>query len=58
MQTTKKEQAPTSAGNCIQYPVISYNGKHIKDVYTCITESLCSTVEFFFFTFQFVSIVY
>ena len=40
-----KEQAPRSTGKCIQYPVISYNGKHIKDVYTCITESLCSTGE-------------
>ena len=33
-----------STGNYIQYPVINHNGKeHEKNVYICITESLCCT---------------
>ena len=36
-----------STGNYIQYPVIGRNGKEYfkKNVYTCITESLCYTAE-------------
>ena len=33
-----------STGNYIQYPVINHNGKEFKkNVYICITESLCCT---------------
>ena len=35
-----KKGVQYSTGNCVQYSVMSFNGKHIKDVYTCITESL------------------
>ena len=36
-----------STGNYIQYPVINHNGKEFKkkNVYMCITESLCCTSE-------------
>ena len=36
-----------STGNYIQYPVINHNGKEYekKNVYVCITESLCCTAE-------------
>ena len=35
-----------STGNYIQYPVINHNGKvYFKNVYVCITESLCCTAE-------------
>ena len=34
-----------STGNSIQYPVINHNGKEYKNVYICITESLCCTAE-------------
>ena len=36
-----------STGNYIQYPVINHNGKEYekKNVYLCITESLCCTAE-------------
>ena len=43
-----KQQGPTySTGNYIQYPVINHNGKEYlkKNVYMCITESLCCTAE-------------
>ena len=33
-------------GNNIQYSVINYNGKDIKkNIYICMTESLCCTAE-------------
>ena len=36
-----------STGNYTQYPVINHNGKEYKEknVYICITESLCCTAE-------------
>ena len=34
-----------STGNYIQYPVINYMEKNMGNVYICITESLCYTVE-------------
>ena len=35
-----------STGNYIQYPVINHNGKkYKKNVYICITESLCCTAK-------------
>ena len=36
-----------STGNCIQYTVRNHNRKEYfkKNVYMCITESLCSTAE-------------
>ena len=36
-----------STGNYIQYPVINHNGKEYKkkNVYICVTESLCCTAE-------------
>ena len=35
-----------SPGNCIQYPVINHNGKEYKkNVYICMTESLCCTAD-------------
>ena len=36
-----------STGNYNQYPVINHNGKEYKkkNVYMCITESLCCTAE-------------
>ena len=36
-----------STGNYIQHAVINHNGKEYKkkDVYMCITESLCCTAE-------------
>ena len=36
-----------STGNYIQYPMINHNGKEYfkKNVYICITESLCCTAE-------------
>ena len=36
-----------STGNSIEYPVIDHNGKEYKNknVYMCITESLCCTAE-------------
>ena len=35
-----------STGNYIQYPVINHNGKNMKkNVYTCLTETLCCTIE-------------
>ena len=38
-----------STENYIQYPMINHNGKEYffknKDVYICITESLCCTAE-------------
>ena len=35
-----------STGNYIQYPVINHNGKNMKkNVYICITESICCTAE-------------
>ena len=35
-----------STGNYIQYPGINHNGKEYKkNIYICITESLCCTVE-------------
>ena len=36
-----------STGNYIQYPMINHNGKGYlkKNVYICITESLCCTLE-------------
>ena len=36
-----------STGNYIQYPMINHNGKENfkKNVYICITESLCCTAE-------------
>ena len=34
-----------STGNYIQYLGISHNGKEYKNVYMCITESLCCTAE-------------
>ena len=32
-----------NTGNYIQYPVINHNGKYKKELYICITESLCCT---------------
>ena len=43
-----KQQGPIlySTGNYIQYPMINYNRKEYqKNVYICITESLCCTAE-------------
>ena len=43
MQTNRMDiqQGPTAQHrNYIQHPVINYNGKNIKNVYICITESL------------------
>ena len=34
-----------STGNYIQYLGINHNGKEYKNVYMCITESLCCTAE-------------
>ena len=38
-----------SPGNYIQYPVINHHGKNMKkkekNIYICITESLCCTAE-------------
>ena len=36
-----------STGNYIQYPMINHNGKEYfkKDIYICITESLCCIAE-------------
>ena len=35
-----------STGNYIQYPVINHNGEEYeKNVYMCVTESLCCTAE-------------
>ena len=35
-----------STGNYVQYTVINHNGKEYeKNVYICITESLCCTAE-------------
>ena len=36
-----------STGNYVQYPVINHNVKNMKkNVYRCITESICCTVKF------------
>ena len=42
-----KQQGPTySTGNYPQYPVTMHNGKEQnKNVYLCMTESLCCTAE-------------
>ena len=36
-----------STESCIQYPMINHNGKEYmkKNVYICVTESLCCTEE-------------